>query len=716
MDDDQITGLVENIVFENSENGFCIARLKEPRKSDLTTIVGPMPSLKAGESLTLKGRWRHHPKFGRQFEVKSCEFKEPSDLIGIQKYLESGLIKGIGPVFAKRIVKLFGTDTLTIIDKEPNRLFEVEGMGEKRIEMIEQCWNDQKAIRDLIIFLRSHDVSPSLAQKIYKRYGDKSISMVRDNPYQLAKDIFRVGFKTADKLAERIGIPQNSPQRIEAYLEYALWELTSHGHSCYPKEQLIDLAVEALGVEVESISERLSHLVREERLIHEGEMVWIKPLYLAEIGIGKELRRLLDESSSIRPVECEKAIEWVQEQLKIELASAQKEAVISALKDKIHILTGGPGTGKSTITNAIIKILEKVTGGIVLAAPTGRAAKRMSEITRKKASTIHSLLEFDFQEGGFKKNRDNPLTGNLFIIDEASMIDTQLMNHLLKAIPSKARLIFIGDIDQLPSVGPGNVLKDLINSDMLPVTTLSEIFRQAKGSRIITNAHRINRGIMPDTAFMPKSDFVFFHEETPEAIMAKISHLVSVEIPEHFGLDPIDDIQVLAPMKKGGIGIENLNHTLQELLNPNRAELVRMGRSFREGDKVMQMRNNYNKNVFNGDVGRILEIVQDDQVVTVDFDGADVEYDFSELDELQLAYACSIHKYQGSECKAVVIPIHTCHYKMLTRNLIYTGITRGKQLVVTVGTKRAFAIAVQNDGVKKRFTGLRDHLAGLSVS
>lgn len=708
--DEQVSGIVENIVFSSDENGFTIARLKEPRKKDLTTIVGSMPSLKPGESLVCRGLWRHHPRFGRQFEVKSCDFEEPSDLVGIQKYLESGLIKGIGPIFAERIVKQFGTDTLSIIDQNPRRLLEVEGMGEKRIDMIEKCWSDQKAIRDLIIFLRRHDVSPSLAHKIFKRYGTESLSIVQNDPYQLAREIFRVGFKTADKLAKQIGIPLESPQRIEAALEYLLWELTNDGHVCYPKTELIQKARELLEVDQKIIEVSLEALESDSRVIRypvaDLELIWIKPLYLCEVGIGREIKRLLTTASAIRAVEGEKAVEWVQQQLKIELAEEQKKAVRAALEDKIHILTGGPGTGKSTITNSIIKILEKVTSGIVLAAPTGRAAKRMSEITHRKASTIHSLLEFDFQNGGFKRNRDNPLTGNLFIIDEASMIDTQLMYSLLKAIPTTARLIFVGDTDQLPSVGPGNVLKDLIATNRLPTTTLTEIFRQARGSKIVMNAHRVNRGIFPDITPQKGSDFIYINLESPEEILEKICSLMTTELPRQFDFDPIDEIQLLSPMKKGGIGIENLNHKLQDLLNPNGAEITRMGRRFREGDKIMQMRNNYNKGVYNGDVGRIIEILQEDQICTADFDGKNVEYDFSELDELSLAYACSIHKYQGSECPCVIIPLHTSHYKMLNRNLIYTGITRGKKLVVIVGNKRALAIGVHNDEVKQRYTGL----------
>ena len=712
--EDQITGIVERIVFSSEETGFCVARLKEPKKDDLTTIVGNMPNLKPGESLTCKGVWRYHANFGRQLEVKSYDFKQPSDLIGIEKYLESGLIKGVGPAYAKRIVKEFGTDTLTVIDQTPDRLFEIEGMGKKRVEQIKQCWNDQKAIRDLMIFLRTHDVSPALAQKIFKRYADESIGKLKEDPYAIAKDIYGVGFKTADKIAQNIGLPHDCSQRVDAGIEHTLWELSNDGHVCYPKEELIVLSTGILEVERENVEARLSALETDGRLVRyhlgESELIWVKPLYLTETGIARELSRLLRAPAAIRTVDEGKAIDWVEEKLNIKLAQAQKEAVMRALSEKVQVITGGPGTGKSTITNAILTILEKVTSNVVLAAPTGRAAKRMSQICRRKSSTIHSLLEFDFSNGGFKRDRDNPLTCDLIVIDEASMIDTQLMYHLLKAIPSSARIIFIGDIDQLPSVGAGNVLKDMIASNQLPVDQLTQIFRQARGSKIVTNAHRINQGDFPDISNPEGTDFLFFEGETPEEILDRILKLVSEELPAKYGFNSITDIQVLSPMKKGGIGSENLNHHLQKRLNSQTASITRMGRSFQLRDKVMQIRNNYTKLVFNGDVGIIEEIVQEDQTLVINFDGRAVEYDFSEMDELVLAYACSIHKYQGSECPCIVIPVHTSHFKLLYRNLLYTGITRGRKLVVLVGMKKAIAIAINNDEVKQRHTGLKEIL------
>jgi len=701
---EEIYGFVENIIFAG--DGFTVARLKEPRKAELTCIVGPMPMLQPGETLRCKGVWEHHSQHGRQFKVQSFESHQPSDLVGIQKYLESGMIKGIGPVYAERIVKKFGLDTLKIIDEKPKRLREIDGIGAKRAILIENCWQQQKAIRDVMIFLQSHGVSPAFAQKIYKAYGDASIEKVKSDPFALAKEIHGIGFKIADGIAKGLGMPADCTARIDAGIEYVLWELSNNGHTCFPEKELTVEASNILGVETARITERMEALVKDGHLVREENLVWVKPLYLAETGIARELQRLSQAQSGLREIKIDKALEWVQTQLKIELAQQQKAAVSAALEHKVHIITGGPGTGKSTITKAILRITEKLTDKIVLAAPTGRAAKRMSEITHKKASTIHMLLEMDFQVGGFKKNRENPLECALIIIDEASMIDTLLMYNLLKAIPTTARVIFIGDIDQLPSVGPGNVLKDLIASKKLGVTRLTEIFRQAAGSRIVTNAHRINSGEFPDLSSHPKTDFRFIPGETPEEILKVIVELITHELPKTHRFHRFLDIQVLSPMKRGVIGIENLNVILQQRLNPSQVPLSRMGRSFHVGDKVMQTCNNYQKLVFNGDVGRITAIDLAEQMVTVAFDERLISYEFSEIDELILAYAVSIHKYQGSECPCIIIPVHTTHFKMLHRNLLYTGITRGKKLVILVGTEKAIAIALHNDEVQKRYTGL----------
>ncbi len=704
---EEIYGYIENIVFADSEKGFTVARLKEPKKKELTCIVGVIPSVQPGETIRCKGIWKIHPEYGQQFEVKSFELQVPTDLLGIQKYLESGMIKGIGPVYAERIVKSFGLNTLDVIDKTPDRLLDISGIGEKRVEKIKSCWQDQRSIRDVMIFLRGHGVSPSYAQKIFKKYGDKSIEKVQSNPFQLAKEIHGIGFKTADSIAQGLGIPLDSPARIGAGIEHTLWELSNDGHVCYPIKELIPEVEEILQVSKEVIEKRLQDLVENQDLVREEDTIWVRPLYLTEVGIARELARLTQSPCRIRPVQIDKATLWVQQLLKIELAPEQKTAVGQGVQDKFLIVTGGPGTGKSTITKAILSITEKISTRIILAAPTGRAAKRMSEITGKKAFTIHSLLEIDFNTGKFKRNKDNPLVCDLIVIDEASMIDTQLMNHLLKAIPTEARAIFIGDIDQLPSVGPGNVLKDIIQSERIAVVQLKKIFRQAAGSLIITNAHRINMGEFPDITYNPRGDFQFIEAEDPEDVVKIIVDLVANRLPSSHRFHRFDDIQVLSPMKRGLIGSENLNTVLQQQLNPSPTPLFRLGRCFHVGDKVMQIRNNYEKEVYNGDVGKILEIDLTEQTMKVSFDGKIVPYEFIEIDELILAYAVSIHKYQGSECPCVIIPVHTSHFKMLFRNLLYTGLTRGKKRVVFVGTKKALAIAIHNQEVLRRHTGLR---------
>lgn len=711
---DQLSGFIDHIIFSSEETGFTVARLKTPRQQDHITVVGSLPGVNPGETLHCKGIWKHHPRHGRQFEIQSYELTAPVDLQGIQRYLESGMVKGVGPVYAERIVKEFGVKTLEVIDKTPRRLTEVPGLGMKRVEKIIACWSEQKGIRNVMIFLQAHKVRPSLAQKIFRRYGEESIDKVKENPYSLAKEIFGIGFKSADELAQNLGIAKDSPLRIKAGIEHVLWELSNDGHVCYPKEDFIPAAKEILEVEGTLIAEQVTALELDGHIMVEElegiPHLWVRPLYNAEWGIARELKRIQEAPCNIRPVLLDKAIEWAQEKHRIRFAKEQKVAIRKSLEEKVHIITGGPGTGKSTITRAILSITSRVTDKITLAAPTGRAAKRMTEITGKKAFTIHSLLEFDFNEGGFKRNRDNPLAARLLIIDEASMIDTQLMYHLLKAIPDDTRVIFIGDIDQLPSVGAGNVLKDLIESETLPVTRLKWIFRQGKGSRIVANAHRINAGYFPETDHEQGSDFVFFNVESPDEILAKIISLIEKHIPEKFPFDSIDDIQVLSPMKKGIIGTDNINYALQQRLNPQELALERMGRHFHLNDKVMQIRNNYDKKVHNGDVGRISAIDLEAQELKVSFDGKEVTYDFSDIDELMLAYAVSIHKYQGSECPCVIIPVHTSHFKLLFRNLLYTGITRGKKLVILLGTKKALAIAVKTDNVKTRHTGLKHFL------
>lgn len=712
--EETISGNVEKIVFSNEDNGFTVAKLSS-RDKDGITIVGSFPSLRAGEIITCKGKWSHHSSHGRQFDVSSFELELPKDLIGIRRYLESGSIRGLGPVNAKRIVDAFGMETLMILDSDPMRLTEIEGIGKKKVESIMLYWEEQKAIREVMIFLRGHGVGPALAKKIHRKYGDATIQTLKENPYTVARDVFGIGFKTADRIASELGVALDSPVRIQAGVEYLLREISEDGHSCYPERDLIAVTMKSLSVDMGVVQAAILALEKEERIIRQELSteeepilyVWLRSLYVAEMGIAKQLMRLSTSPCAIRTVKSDKALDWVQEKHHIHLAKEQITALTKSLEEKVHIITGGPGTGKSTVTKTILSIHQKLSDHILLCAPTGKAAKRLSDITRRKAFTIHALLENDFSTGLFKRNIDNPLKCDLIIIDEASMIDTYLMHSLLRAIPDEARVIFIGDIDQLPSIGPGNVLRDMIESGRVALTRLFQIFRQAKGSLITVNAHNINKGIFPEAnPSKEKSDFIFKQIETPEEILSEIVKLVTSKISPSYDFDPLRDVQILSPMRRGVIGIENLNVVLQKTLNPSGATIECFGRKFRVRDKVMQIRNNYDKNVFNGDVGFIEEIDEDDMMVTIAFDGRSVEYDFTDLDELVLAYAVSIHKYQGSECPCIIMPVHTSHYKLLQRNLLYTGITRGKELVILLGTRKAILLAIQNNEVKKRHTGL----------
>ncbi len=721
---ESVQGYIEAIVYTQPENGFTVARLKEKHKKEFTVIVGYLPALQPGETIRSQGVWKTHSSYGKQFEITEYEVESPADLMGIQKYLESGLIKGIGPSFAKRIIDHFGLETLQVIDEASHRLHEVEGLGQKRIDSIKECWHEQRSIREVMLFLRTHGVSPAYAQKIYKAYGDMSILKVRENPYQLARDVFGVGFKLSDAIAQKLGFALHSPQRIAAGIEHVLWELTTgEGHTCYPKEGLAPLVQKILEIESALITQEIEMLISHERLIERPLLketpdkeilstpyIWLRPYFAYEQGIGRDLERLRSYPLLVRSIHIERAVDWVQEQLHIRLAAEQKVAVAQSFENKVHIVTGGPGTGKSTITKAILTITRKLTDKILLAAPTGRAAKRLSQITQRKAFTIHALLEMDFSSKGFKRNKENPLDCDLLILDEASMIDTPLLFHLLRATPSHARLICIGDIDQLPSVGPGAVLKDLIDSETISVTRLTEIFRQAKGSAIITNAHRINQGEFPQIHNGESSDFHFIEKETPEEIQTAILELVQDTIPKRWGLDPINDIQVLSPMKRGVVGVELLNDALQKLLNPSERSLCRAGRTFHLNDKVMQITNNYTKKVYNGDIGRIRAIDSEGQTLLVAFDDQEVSYNYAELEELVLAYATSVHKYQGSECPCIIMPVHSSHFMLLQRNLLYTAVTRGKRLVYLVGTKQALGMAVRNHQILKRHTGLKTAL------
>lgn len=715
-----ITGIVERISYQNDSNGFTIAKLQCRESSNLIAIVGTMPGLRPGETITCRGTWKTHISYGKQFEVESYRSDKPADIEGIRKYLGSGLIKGIGPVYADRIVAAFGTETLDILESAPERLLEVAGLGKKRCGQLVASWAEQKNIRDVMIFLQSHGVTSGYAQKIFRCYGAESIARLKSNPYSLARDIKGIGFKVADQIAQRLGLAFNAVERLDAGIEFALEEAASEGHVCYPAHELTLLASSLLKVEAPSLQSRLDHLIDGGRLIRfdlvqEGKGVpylWLKGFFLAETGVAKELLRLKKSSCSLRPVHLDKALQWVQEHLKLTLAPNQLQAVKVALSEKVQVITGGPGTGKSTITRAILAVTQKLTDKIVLAAPTGRAAKRLSSITGMPAKTIHSLLEWDFKALAFKKNRKTPLDCDLLIVDESSMIDVFLMYHLLKALPDHARVVFVGDVNQLPSVGPGNVLKDIIASGAFPVTSLVEIFRQAAGSRIIMNAHNINMGRMPDLTNSSDGDFFFINAETPEEVLRHIITLVRERLPRKYKLDSLQDVQVMAPMKRGIVGIDNLNAELQKALIGDKPSIQRYGRHYRQGDKVMQIRNNYRKEVFNGNIGFILEIDEAKEQLSVKYEERTALYTFHELDELVLAYAVSVHKYQGCECYCVILVVHTSHFKLLQRNLLYTGVTRGRRLVILVGNPKAVAIATHNDEVKCRHTGLRQAIEG----
>ena len=721
-----LSGQIETITYANEENGFTIAKIRVKGQWGLVTVVGNLMAPAPGETLQMKGQWTNHPKYGEQFKVEHYKAEYPVTVNGIYKYLGSGLIKGIGPVMADRIVKKFDKQTLDVIGSQTERLLEIEGIGKKRIAMIKKAWDEQKEIRSVMIFLQSHGVGSGYATKIFKTYGDNSISVVKSNPFRLASDIFGIGFLTADKISEKLGFPKNSPDRIDAGILYFLGQLSEKGNVYYPFEPLMDICRETLSVSREELVFSIERLERELKIVigdlsgsidasgYDGKGVYLAQLYQCESRVANRLKMLAQIPKSIPHLDSKKEIKWIQKTFAIHFADEQVEAIKGAVENKVMVITGGPGTGKTTIINAILKIFSKFNTKILLAAPTGRAAKRMSETSGHDARTIHRLLEFSFQKGGFQRNQERPLKCHLLIIDEASMIDVILMHHLLKAVPGNATLILVGDVNQLPSVGPGKVLKDIIESKTIPLVRLDKIFRQAQHSQIIVNAHKINNGLSPimkpPELGAKDTDFFFINQEDPEKVLETIIKLTRDRIPKKFGFNPVDDIQVLTPMHKGIVGSNNLNQKLQQALNPREDGILARGSMFNVSDKVMQIRNNYDKAVFNGDIGRIVDIQRDDQQMVVHFDGRNVNYNFSDLDEVVLAYAISVHKSQGSEYPAVVIPILTQHYILLQRNLIYTAVTRGQKLVVMVGTQKALMIGVKNDKTQKRYTHLQHRL------
>jgi exodeoxyribonuclease V alpha subunit len=758
---DILRGTIERLTYHNEENGYTVAQLMPENQGYTVTVIGNMLGVNVGESVIVNGTWTSHAQYGRQFKADTVRTVLPATIAGLEKYLGSGLIKGVGPVTAQRIVRKFGLNTLDIIEQEPQRLHEVLGVGRKRIDTIIRAWSEQRQIKEVMLFLQSHNVSTGLAVKIYKAYGDQAIEIVKADPYRLAREIFGIGFITADKIARELGIAEDAPERVAAGVAYVLSQAADEGNVYLPESELARQAAELLNVSPELalggiatlkeaeevrveeaapaklpapgvVSEAMRAAATPAPSLAEERAVYLTPFYYGEIGVANRLRRLAEATED--RLQVFQVFDWpvgfaaLQANTKFALTATQQDAVRTALTHRVTVLTGGPGTGKTTTTRSIIRLAEAAGKRVVLASPTGRAAKRLSEATGRPAKTVHRLLEFKPGEGfSFLRNEQNPLETDLVILDETSMMDLLLTNNLLKAVPAGAHLLLVGDVDQLPSVGAGNVLKDIIaaiegqagggSSGAMPsasVVRLDTIFRQPEGSYIITNAHRINQGQLPILNNRTSKDFFLFKEDDPEKAAELLVELVRERIPRKFDLSP-DQIQVLSPMHRGEVGVAALNLKLQAALNPARAEAAERvvgGRTFREGDRVMQIRNNYDKDVYNGDMGRVTAIDAIEQIVTVRIDDRPITYDFLELDELMHAYAISIHKAQGSEFPAVVIPLLTTHYVMLQRNLLYTAVTRAQQLVVLVGTARAIGIAVTSNRVEDRYSGLAERLRG----
>lgn len=707
----RLRGSIESIVFRNEQTGYTVLTLKLETNPGLpVTLVGHCAAAWVGESVSADGRWTQHPRHGRQFQADQIRCEAPTSAEGIRRYLASGMIRGIGKVNAQRLVDRFGAETLNVIEKASARLEEVEGIGPVRRERIKASWNAQRGTRDIMIFLQANGVGTAQSARIYRQYGDEAVALIKQNPYRLCRDIWGIGFKTADAIAQRVGIPPDSEVRAKAGLTYQLERMADEGHCYLPRAQLLLESQALLGMSVDRLAEALAAEVETGRLILERERVYLPHLYTAERRVAERLRRLLDTPVAFRPLRVASAVAWAESHMGIRLTETQREALRTALGAKVSVITGGPGVGKTTIIRAIAEIFRARRLPLFLAAPTGRAAKRMSEATGITARTIHRLLKYNPRSHSFDHNADHPLEAVGIVLDEASMIDIRLMVSVVEALPDSAMLILVGDIDQLPSVGPGNVLGDIIRASVIPCRTLNTIFRQDASGLIVRNAHLINQGEFVQNGG-EDSDFFFIRHDDPEQVLAITRELVTTRIPKRFGLDPLRDIQVLTPMRRNLLGADNLNTVLQAALNPDGPSLERFGSHYRAGDRVMQIRNNYDKEVFNGDIGWIRQVDEEDQTLVVEIDGRPLVYDRDELDELTLAYASSIHKAQGSEYPAVVVLMATQHFKLLQRNLIYTAITRARKLVCLVGSPRAVGMAIRNRQHHERYTTLAERLS-----
>jgi len=714
MSDDvpeRLQASIERVTFHSEETGFCVLKVKVKNQGKLITVLGNTPKIAAGEQIECEGDWFNDSKYGLQFKASKLMVVYPTTAKGMEKYLASGMVKGIGPHFAKKLVKAFGDQTFEVIENEPERLRDLPGIGAKRTEKLLEAWYEQKAIRDIMVFLQSHGLGTARAVRIYKTYGDDAIAKVKENPYQLSHDIRGIGFKVADTLAVELGIERESLIRAKAGINHALEEICRQGHCAAEKSELLKSSHKLLDIPLSTIEEALESEIEDRSIvqdtIEEESCLYPASLYAAEVQAAKHIKRLNEGDPPWGDMDLDMAIPWVEGETGLDMPHSQRQAMGTVLQSKVSIITGGPGVGKTTLINAYLKIVKKMDMSVALCAPTGRAAKRLKEATGITAKTIHRLLEFDPSTHGFKHNEGNALPIDVLVVDEASMMDIRLFNHLLVATPTHAAVVFVGDVDQLPSVGPGSVLSDLIKSRVVPTVSLIEVFRQQRGSQIIVNAHKINEGWTLSDKNDPESDFVTIHADTPERIHEIVVDLVSNRIPGRYECDPMRDIQVLSPMNKGGLGCVSLNIALQKQLNPHSGDTVtRFGYTYSAGDRVIQTTNNYDKEVFNGDIGIVESINLEEGSVHIRFDGELKEYDINELDEINLAYAITIHKSQGSEFPIVVIPLATQHYCLLARNLLYTGVTRGKQLVILVGQKKAISMAVRNNKASFRRTNL----------